>query len=237
MVLVLLVLKYGPLQSPASRWSQQKKQGLKTSISFLALTWGLQNSEYAAPLKRSAELLPVLGLKPFWEWRAVVSVSASVTPPVNASLKKIRAINRERKEASNGMAAAWHETNCGWPQWRQPAFSATDAAISVCSEPHLTLDSQGQRLSLAAADTHCHGWKRLGPGQSRVTWAQTIDSFLRFDLPNNRGSWIAWLEQQLDQPQELKLSGLVEGQINLPQAKERTRSNRFILLLFPQGKS
>lgn len=34
------------------------------------------------------------------------------------------------------------------------------------------------------------------------------------------------------------MSGLVEGQINLPQAKERTRSNLyFILLLFPQGKS
>lgn len=29
-----------------------------------------------------------------------------------------------------------------------------------------------------------------------------------------------WLEQQLDQPQQLKMSGLVEGQANLPQAKE-----------------
>lgn len=147
-------------------------------------------------------------------------------------LKKITAINRERKEASNGMAAAWHETNCGWPQWTQPAFSAMDQ-----SELRLTLDSQGQRRSLAAADTHFHGGKCLGPGQSRVTWAQTITSFLRFDLPNNRGSWTVWLEQQLDQPQELKMSGLVEGQINLPQAKERTQSSlHFILLLFPQGK-
>lgn len=34
------------------------------------------------------------------------------------------------------------------------------------------------------------------------------------------------------------MSGLVEGQINLPQAKERTWSNlHFILLLFPQGRS
>lgn len=49
---------------------------------------------------------------------------------------------------------------------------------------------------------------------------------------------MVWLQQQLHQLQELKMSGLVEGQINLTQTKERTKSNlHFIQLLFPQGKS
>lgn len=53
-----------------------------------------------------AELLPVLGLRPPWKRRAVVSVSASATPPMNAALKEITAIKRERKKSSMEMAAA-----------------------------------------------------------------------------------------------------------------------------------
>lgn len=38
-----------------------------------------------------------------------------------------------------------------------PSVRWMDAATSVGSELHLTLDSQGQRCSFAAADIHLHG--------------------------------------------------------------------------------
>lgn len=64
-----------------------------------------------------------------------------------------------------------------------PSVQWMGATISVGSELHLTLDSQGQKCSFTAADTHLHGGKCLRHGQSRVTWAKRVVSFFRIQPP------------------------------------------------------
>lgn len=88
-----------------------------------------------------AELLPMLGVRPLWKQRAVVSISARATLPVNASLKEITAIKTERKKSSTGMAAAWCELSCGWLQERKPGSNTMDtqpADVRSCIS-HLTV--------------------------------------------------------------------------------------------------
>lgn len=74
--------------------------------------------------KRSGYLLPVLDLKPLWDWMAAGSVSVSVTSPMNASLQKITEVIRGRREAGNGVAAAQRqalgEHSLPSVQWTQP---------------------------------------------------------------------------------------------------------------------
>lgn len=107
---------YSPEICPVTESSQQLVTAEKTWVQgvspFPPLAGGSQCSAYTAQsVGRTAT--PVLGVRPLSKPRAVGSVSASATPHLNASLKEITAIKRERKKSNTGMAAAWCEPSCG----------------------------------------------------------------------------------------------------------------------------